>query len=516
MLSSQIERALNGLSMSKESDIYKVDDSPRVNINALTGKAGVYYEKLRYMIDYKEEHSIRRSAIERIIKRKCTIEQDTNVGLTLLEELVGGGYLPNDQVAESAASIVQVIIDKYLTLADVADLKQGTAVSLAASEIERLVSPQTTDDLIVEAFVDTIAPRIRHTGSTDKEKQVQTYIACRKRFLREDSDALLYSVLLKFMPELHELSGESNIRESVTKFNNALRESREALDSSLNQKIISKIRDHTVYFSVIREIVRKYGTMAGDIFKDSERLSEEVSNIMSQKYEEQYKKTSKSGTRAIIYILLTKVILAFLIELPYEYFVLSSIQYVALLTNVIFHPLLLFVMVRAVKPPSEENTNAVIAGVSKMTSAEANIDIINIKPESSVMAKSAFALLYTILFSISFGIILSVLQALHFNIVSTVLFVFFLTLVSYFGLRVRYSAKRWYVTSTSEEGFLALLWNFFTTPIVRTGRWLSEQFAAVNIFVFIMDFIIETPFKLLLSTFNAFLLFLKEQREDFY
>ncbi len=502
--------------MSKESDIYKVDDSPRININALTGKAGVYYEKLRYMIDYKEEHSIRRSAIERIIKRKCTIEQDTNMGLTLLEELVGGGYLPNEQVAESAAGIVQEIINKYLTLAEVSNLKRGTAVSLAASEIERLVSPQTADDLIVDAFVDTIAPRVRHRNSTDKEKQIQTYIACRKRFLREDPDALLYAVLLKFMPELRELMGESNIRESATKLNHALKEAREALDSSLNQKIIAKIRNHTVYFSVIREIVRKYGTVAGDIFKDRERLSKEVESIMTQKYEEQYKKTSKSGMRAIVYILLTKVILAFLIELPYEYFVLSSVQYVALLTNVIFHPLLLFVMVRAIKPPSEENTNAVIAGVSKMTTAEATIDILNIKEESGVMAQSAFALLYTILFSVSFGVILSILQMLHFNIVSVILFIFFLTLVSYFGLRVRYSAKRWYVTSTSEEGFISLLWNFFTTPIVRTGRWLSEQFAAVNIFVFIMDFIIETPFKLLLSTFNAFILFLKEQREDFY
>lgn len=42
---------------------------PRINLNYLASKMALFYEKLRYSVDYKEEHLLRRSAIERIIKR---------------------------------------------------------------------------------------------------------------------------------------------------------------------------------------------------------------------------------------------------------------------------------------------------------------------------------------------------------------------------------------------------------------------------------------------------------------
>ena len=35
-----------------------------------------------------------------------------------------------------------------------------------------------------------------------------------------------------------------------------------------------------------------------------------------------------------------------------------------------------------------------------------------------------------------------------------------------------------------------------------------------NILVFIMDFVIETPFKVVLSVFDSFISFLKEKREE--
>ena len=108
-----------------------------------------------------------------------------------------------------------------------------------------------------------------------------------------------------------------------------------------------------------------------------------------------------------------------------------------------------------------------------------------------------------------------VLDALHFNIVSVALFVFFLTLVSYFGFRIRYNARKWKV-NTDDEGVISLLWGFFTLPIVRTGRWLSQRFSSINIFVFFMDFILETPFKMILGTFDAFISYLREKREDLY
>jgi len=77
-----------------------------ITVHRLTKKAGVLYEKLRYLIDYQEEHHIRRNAIERILKRNGD----------LLHELVTGGYLFEQYASEIAASEIRAILEKYRAL----------------------------------------------------------------------------------------------------------------------------------------------------------------------------------------------------------------------------------------------------------------------------------------------------------------------------------------------------------------------------------------------------------------
>ena len=91
----------------------------------------------------------------------------------------------------------------------------------------------------------------------------------------------------------------------------------------------------------------------------------------------------------------------------------------------------------------------------------------------------------------------------------------FLTLVSYFGLRIRGSARQWEPTQ-EKPGTLGLVWNLFTFPIVNTGRWFSVRFSAVNVFVLFLDFLVEMPFKAFLNIFDASLSFIKEHKVDTY
>ena len=124
-------------------------------------------------------------------------------------------------------------------------------------------------------------------------------------------------------------------------------------------------------------------------------------------------------------------------------------------------------------------------------------------------------MLYGFIFLLSFGVVILILNRLNFNIMSIALFTFFLTLVTYFGLRIRFTAKNWAVTSDRERT-IYFLGNILIMPIVEVGRWLSHKFDSVNVLVFIMDFIIETPFKVLLNVFDSFLSFLKDKREEMY
>ena len=173
--------------------------------------------------------------------------------------------------------------------------------------------------------------------------------------------------------------------------------------------------------------------------------------------------------------------------------------------------MLLFLITRIV-PLGERNTLLVLSGIRKTVSGE-DRKLIKVKRSGSGALDTFFAFLYLFLFLVSFGILVFLLVKLQFSIVGILLFLFFLTLVSYFGLRIRHNALRWRV-KTDDEGLLPMLWGVFTLPIVRVGRWLSRTFAAINIFVFFLDFIIEAPFKLLLSISDAFTTFLREKRDE--
>ena len=94
-------------------------------------------------------------------------------------------------------------------------------------------------------------------------------------------------------------------------------------------------------------------------------------------------------------------------------------------------------------------------------------------------------------------------------------FLLFLSLVSYFGIKIRYSARELIVVA-KKENFLTLILDLLAIPIVRAGRWISRNFARVNVFVFVLDVIIEAPFKSLIEVFEEWLAFIREKKEEIF
>ena len=65
-----------------------------------------------------------------------------------------------------------------------------------------------------------------------------------------------------------------------------------------------------------------------------------------------------------------------------------------------------------------------------------------------------------------------------------------------------------------KENLLSLLADFFYTPILEVGKWLSEKFSRLNVFIFILDFIIEAPFKVFVEIADEWSKYVKERREE--
>jgi hypothetical protein len=104
---------------------------------------------------------------------------------------------------------------------------------------------------------------------------------------------------------------------------------------------------------------------------------------------------------------------------------------------------------------------------------------------------------------ISFGAVVWGLNKINFNFVSITIFLFFLALISFFGLRVRRGSELMVVEP--RENIFIFLTDFFYVPIIAVGKWLSQNFSKLNVLA---------PFKLVVQMAEEWSKYVKERKDD--
>ena len=483
-----------------------------LEVSTIVGKAASFYEKLRYLIDYREEHTIRRAALERILKRRVFIELKAESGLVLLQELVDGKYIPKEFATEEMAREIDGIIRKYLELQRLANANGSIGrhlISLAATEIDARLSPveYAIDHESAEALYKSLKGRASAYGYSEEETNAQLYSACWRALLGADDERLSYALWLLYVPAWN---NGADIQEVAQKLPAVIGNIRATIAGHLQWRIAPKIKNEAIYFRIIRRVLESHGGGTARVLENTTQLDQFTRDFLEETYERENERIQKSGMRAVLYLFITKMTVALIAELPYELFVLGGIHYFPLSVNILFHPLLLFALTRRAGALDEANTNAIIEGLHGVL-YEGRVRTVRVKSAYTGFTV-AFSLAYLLLFIMVFGGVVGVLQLLKFNPVSISLFLFFFALVSYFAFRIRYRARRWKLVR--EQGTISIILGVLAVPIVRAGEWLSRTFSTINVFVLFLDFIIETPFKRLLHFANQFLIYLREKGEE--
>jgi len=532
MISPLLERFFNATQRRIAPDNLAVaEEDAVIEVGSITRQAAHYYERMRRAVDYADDHVLRRSAIERIIKRKMTFGiTPSSIGNDLIIELIQAGYLPSGKLSQRIVPIVQGVIEKALTFMEYvreADPKMRSVLfdarvlSLCACEIEDILFSRVIQEEAATLFFDAIHDRVDVIGEdmSQAEINVQIYIAVRKSLLGRDMPRLFFDVWRLYYPDWEAFTsrtdeGKQQLRAAARDFVAAKGYIERHLKHPVQLRLVAKLKNDAMFYAIIMTIAERYGDDAKKIFSTPDLLSAEVGEFVSQKYGEEKRRVKSMARRAVIYIFLTKIILALAIELPYDIFIAGGIHYGALFINIVFHPVLLFIITAWVAVGSAENTARIIRGVDEASRGDMPGKIVlRMKRWNGLLLISY--VLYGFFFLFSFGSIIAFLSGIGFTAVSIALFLMFLTLVSFFGFRIRHAAKRW-VVRVHDEKLASFAMDLVTLPIVTLGKWLTQTFSSINIFVFILDFIIETPFKALLKAFDSFVIFIKEKKEELY
>lgn len=491
------------------------EDETALEVDSVLSGATLFYEKIRYLVDYREEHTIRRSAIERILKRRYLLESQPVYGDELLKELAEGQYLPKESLTEEAARRVSDILSRYGDFAAhgrSAGRFDRRLLSFAATEIENLFAGEVAmiDDAVCDALYETLRPHVSVHGTSDETIDTQLYCAVRRSLLNADTETLSYALWRR-----HLSAGTAPgtiLPGSSPDLASAMEAIERGVKHPLQWQLSAKIKNESIYFQILRALLHRKRRGAEWVLNNTKDLDAFTRSFLEEKYVHENEKLQASGIRAVVYLFFTKILAALAFELPYELLILGQIHYFPLLTNTLFHPFLLFIATRGVDSLDHANTEAIIRGMHDAF-YDGKVRRVRIESQSSALM-TVFGFIYFLLICALLSGIIGILTTLGFNVVSMILFVFFLSLVSYFAFRIRYNAQRWKVAGTG--GPVSLFVHVAAVPIVRVGRWLSQKFSTVNVFVLFMDFILETPFKLLLGFSSKFFVYLREKADDVY
>ena len=510
-----------------------------LQVSELVSKMAFYYEKIRNTLDYKEEHLHRKFAIERILKRHVVIEGAISfrtfnvdeIARHLLVELIRGGYLPNGVIPEEKVGEIAVVITKYLKLRKYSQAKISNfnlkekneltnwIMALMASDIEERLGRSQIDIRVIEYMYDLLEQNLKLPSNTSYEdvREIQIFVGIHRNYLQFDKDMLSFILFKYYNGEWQGDIGDEIIAEIANNINALKTGIDEQLNHPISRQISRYISRYTIVFSILTEVIEDNPVKVYETIKtDPKAFPRLVKQKTNARYKAAKSKLWRAAVRSILYILITKSVFVVIIEYPAVQFFNEEINVLSLLINVSFPALLLFLTVLFARMPGEANTAKIVDTANEVMFIEKARDdkyTLRSARKRGAVQQTVFGALYTFTFLFSSGVVILGLDRIGFNWVSTIIFMFFLLFVSFFSIRIRKNARELLVVEPKENIF-SLVGGLFYVPIISAGKWLSENFSRINIFVFIFDFIIEAPFKIFVTITEEWTRYVKERRDD--
>ncbi len=504
----------------------ETEDAEAFFLSQISDQAGIVYEKIRNAVDNKEEHFLRRYAIRRIAKRIMWFSDDPKV-ITheLLRELYRGHYLPRNRVSRHteegvsrtiyAFLLLSRSVEQYVSAPEFLRLRKHL-LDLIAGAVEDRLYVTHSEEAAVRMLARIADDTLDISGFADLDRESRAlviYSSAWRSLFAADSALLMYKLWLCEDPNW-EHADTPSLQAMGKNFPAFVARAERLIAHDLGKRLIPRIRNYAVAVTVLYELLLRYGVGIENLLHNKADFDDHVRAIVIEKYKEDISRASRKAWRAITYILATKALLAVVVESLYLSVWKQSVNYVAVATNIFFHPFVLFFLTSALGAPSRKNTDRLTVLVGNIVYGK-DLPKITVEPKKWSIVTDIALGAYLAVLSATFAWISLMLSRLDFHPVDIFLFILFLALVLYFGFRIRYAARRMELSGT-KEGFFRSFMELLALPIVSVGRWLVIKFERLNFIAIFMDFFIELPLKLIFEFFDAFSSVLKEKKDEIY
>lgn len=539
-LTPQIERLVENYQTALE-EIEPKGEIATIHVDEIASKVAVLYEKLRKIIDWKEEHLLRRAAIERILKRRLIGElsnsalfpdaQPDKMAEPLVLELIRGGHFPNDEIPRQKVGEVEKVLEKYIyilennPLAKTIKVKEkinfyNWIIEICACEIEEVLGQPARENLLLNFMTKVMNSRIQlgpKIDMTPEEKYVQTYVATHRTLYDLDDPIISYHLLKIYYPEW--IEADLNLIDQVTR--NILA-TWERLENDLDHPHSSKFRKvcekYDTVFLVIGDILNNISQKPNQI-KSKLSQPKVLKNLIRQVYKKRLSTLRGRLTRAAIYstlsIFVASAVSLFIVEVPLAKLIYGRFSPLAVTVDILLPTLVMFLLVFAIKLPPKENLKRVIKEVFKVIYPQQEQDVYELRAQKrGFLANLIINGLYLITVLGSLTLIFWLFRLAKIPLTSLIVDTLNVSMIVFAGLIIRQRAKE--LTIEEKRGFWQFILDILSVPVAKLGQWLSYKWREYNIVSVFLTALVDMPFSSLVEFIESWSTFLKEKKAELH
>lgn len=515
-----------------------------IHVDEIASKVASFYEKIRQIVDWKEEHLMRRAAVIRNLKRRFldldlkVIEPSfaKEISEPLVLELIRSGHFPNDKIEVSKIVSVQKIISKYIFILKNSPRAHSPRekiqfynwiLEIAACEIEETLAPLRRETILLDYMFELMKERIvvkegilTIKRMSEAEKNIQIFIAIRQALFKLDPPIISYHLLSYKYPQW-----KNPNQEFLIKISQDIYHIWYALEKDLNHPLGKK------FYAICERYDTPY-LLLGDILAQENpeiiekkiQNPETLENLIREAYQKRIFTLKKRLFRAAFYytlsVLLTNIVSVLILEIPVANFIYGFFSRNPLLTisvDILAPTFLMFIFVATIRLPPESNLNFVVMETMKIVYQKEKIEKYEIKipRKRGWITKFIIALLYVFAAFVSFGFIVWIFRSVSFPITSVIINIIFITLIVFGGLVIRQRSKELTVEEKS-PGLFGFFFDILTLPLAECGRWLSKKWKKYNAIVAFFNALIDMPFSIFVEFLEQWRYFLKEKKEEIH
>lgn len=516
-----------------------------IYVDEIASKVASLYERVRVIIDWKEEHLIRRTAIERVLKRRTLAElsglslvpdlKAGEVAEPLVTELIRGGHFPNGRIPKKRLIDVQRVLQKYGYILENAPLAQNGSpvgikrrvnfytwlLEIAACEIDEILGPSPKEDALIAYMTTLILERIRVLPEgtlTPEEKAIQTYIAVHRALFHLDAPIISYHLLQLRYPQWSNLP-ESLLNEIAKNIASIWGSLERDLNHPLANEFYEVGEKYDTPYLILGDVLSSFEKNPAEIpqqVADAQKLEERSQEAYNKRLSTQKRRLFRMAVYSTLSIFIAGGLSLFIFEVPLAKLVYGEWKPLAMLVDLMLPTALMFILVAIIRLPGESNLKKVLEEIKKIVYHQREIDVYEIqaKKKRSLLFSTISSLLYLLGSFLSLGLIFWVFKLARVPWTSVYIDTLNVAVIVFAALLVRQRAKELVVEEKTR------IWEFLldvlSVPIARVGQWLSNKWKEYNIASVLFTVMVDLPFLTLVDFVENWSTFIKEKKSGIH